>query len=228
MSRVAIIQSNYLPWKGYFHIIQSVDYFVFLDSVQYTRRDWRNRNLIKTPKGTVWLTVPVHAQSHTPINKAVIADYRWQKNHPKTLRQFYSKCACFEEYFPILEKIYSRHWTNISELNQTLIREISQILGIKTLFYDDRKFLTSLDKSSRLLNIVEALGADIYITGPSARDYLQEDIYREAGINVEFFKYPQYPEYDQVWENYFSRVSILDLIFHKGNKSTNYIWGKQI
>lgn len=225
MSRVGIIQSNYLPWKGYFHIIQSVDHFVFLDSVKYTRRDWRNRNLIKTPEGVVWLTIPVHASGNTPINQAVIADFRWQKNHLKTLKQFYGKCPYFEEYFPLLEELYSRRWKYLSDLNQTLIREISQLLGIKTRFYDDRQFSTSDNKSRRLRDIVEALGADIYITGPSAKAYLQEDIYRQAGINVEYFKYPTYPEYEQVWGKFLSQVSILDLLFHQGDKSGNNIWG---
>jgi WbqC-like protein family len=228
MSRVAIIQSNYLPWKGYFHLIQSADYFVFLDSVKYTRRDWRNRNLIKTPEGAVWLSVPVHAHRNTPINKTVIADYRWQKNHPKTLKQFYGKCPYFEEYYPLLEKLYSRQWTYLSDLNQTFIREISQMLGIKTQFYDDRQFSTSQDKSQRLLDIVETLGVDTYITGPSAKAYLQEELYRQAEVKIEFFQYPQYPEYDQVWGGFFPQVSILDLLFHQGEKSGDYIWGDKL
>jgi hypothetical protein len=225
MSSVAIIQSNYLPWIGYFHIIRSADYFVFLDSVNYTRRDWRNRNLVKTPTGPIWLSVPVHATRYTPINKAVIADHRWKNNHPKTLKQFYSKCPCFEEYFPLIEKIYSNQWTYLSDLNQSLIKEISKLLGIKTLFYDDREFSTSTEKSHRLLNIVKTLGADTYITGPSAKAYLQEKIYRQAGIKVEFFRYPRYPGYDQVWGKFLPRLSALDLLFHHGNKSGNFIWG---
>ncbi len=227
MSRVAIIQSSYLPWKGYFHIIQSVDHFVFLDSVKYTRRDWRNRNLIKTPAGAIWLSVPVHAQRHTPINKATIADNRWQKNHPKTLKQYYGKCRYFEEYYSLLAKIYSRNWTLLSDLNQTFIREISQMLGIKTMFHDDRQFSTSQEKSRRLLDIVEALGADTYVTGPSAKAYLQEEIYQQAGIKVEFFQYPQYPEYNQVWGQFSPRISIVDLLFQQGDASGKYIWGNE-
>ena len=226
MSSVAIIQSNYLPWKGYFHIIQSVDHFVFLDSVKYTRRDWRNRNKIKTSEGMIWLTVPVHAKRLTSINKAVIADYQWQINHPKTLKQYYSKCPYFKKYFPLLEKLYSRNWIHLSDLNQVFIREISQLLGIKTKFYDDREFSTSPEKNQRLLDIVQKLGADTYITGPSAQVYLKEKIYLQAGIKVRYFQYPKYPEYDQVWGKYHSQVSVLDLIFHKGEKSVNYIWGE--
>ncbi|MCF7920340.1 MAG: WbqC family protein [Candidatus Cloacimonetes bacterium] len=227
MSKVAIIQSNYLPWKGYFHIIQSVDHFVFLDSVKYTRRDWRNRNRIKTPTGCVWLTVPVHAHNKIPINAALIADDRWQRNHPKTLQQFYGKCPYFQKYFPLLEELYNRKWTKLSELNQTFIREISRLLGLTTHFYEDRQFITSLEKSRRLLDIVKALDADTYVTGPSASAYLQEDIYEQAGIKVEYFQYPEYPSYEQQWGNYISDVSILDLLFHQGTDSGKYIWGER-
>jgi len=228
MSKVAIIQSNYIPWKGYFHIIKSVDHFVFLDSVNYTHRDWRNRNRIKTPQGTIWLTVPVHAHHHKPINQAVLADKRWQRNHPLTLRQYYGKCPYFDKYYPLLEKLYQRDWEKLSDLNQIFTKEIAQMLDIKTQFHQDREFITSLDKSRRLLDIVTKLGADTYVTGPSASAYLNEDIYQKAGVKVEYFQYPQYPAYEQFWGDFVSDVSVLDLLFHQGHESGKFIWGVEL
>ncbi|MBN1326996.1 MAG: WbqC family protein, partial [Candidatus Cloacimonetes bacterium] len=137
MSKVAIIQSNYIPWKGYFHIIRQVDHFVFLDNVQYTQRDWRNRNLIKTPSGIIWLTVPNNGTQTMLIEDVLIDNSSlWYKDHLKTLICSYKRCRHFDFFFNFLENIYLGHnWKKQSELNQFLIREISQIMNINTEFH---------------------------------------------------------------------------------------------
>ena len=141
MKKVAILQSNYIPWKGYFHIIQKADHFVFLDTAQYTTRDWRNRNRIKTPEGLKWLTVPTHGTQSMKINKVKIDNSTdWRKKHLKAFEKNYKKCRYFEQYFPIFQNILMRKsWKNLSDLNQLLIKEITKMLCIKTTFSDSKE-----------------------------------------------------------------------------------------
>ena len=229
MKKVAIIQSNYIPWKGYFHIIQDVDDFVFLDSVQYTSRDWRNRNRIKTPSGPKWLTVPVNAGRGTSIREAHIDGTGWQIKHYKTLRHNYHDCKYFDKYHDWIEDVYlKRSWQYLSQLNQYLIVAISGFLGIDTQFHDDSEYPESGDRNLRLLNIAKALEADVYVSGPAAKEYLDERMFEAEGIRVEFFEYPNYPHYPQLHGDFEHRVSILDLLFGAGDDSSQYIWGDRL
>lgn len=227
MTRVAVLQSNYIPWKGYFDIIHSVDKFIFYDDVQFTKNDWRNRNRIKTSQGVQWLTVPVGQSFDRRIDEVEIPDAHWQAKHWKTISQSYARAPHFEQYRGFCEDVYlSRRWEKLSELNQHLITHISrEFLGIRTEFDSSKNYTLTGQKSERLLALVRQTGALIYVSGPSARDYLDEAEFCAAGIAVEYANYSGYPEYPQVWPPFEHAVSILDLLFHTGPDAPLFIWG---
>lgn len=223
--KVAAIQSNYLPWKGYFDIINSVDLFVFYDDVQYTVKDWRNRNRIKTLHGPKWLTVPCSSSRNQLICEVEISDSHWQKKHWKSLIHNYRKAPYFEEYAPLMEEIYiGRRWKYLSELNQYLIRKISaDILHINTRFEDSRQYRLQGVKEDRVLDLLYRCGATSYVSGPSAKAYIQEERFAKAGIDLIWMDYSGYPEYDQLYPPFEHQVSIIDLIFNEGPRACEYM-----
>lgn len=224
MRRVAVLQSNYIPWKGYFDIINSVDYFIFHDDLQYTKNDWRNRNKIKTHNGVEWLTIPVGDDTNRLICEVDIKDDRWQKKHWRKLVQHYGNCNYFSCYQSFFENAYlERRWTNLSELNQYLICNIAKILGVSTEFGDSRDYNLKGRKLDRLIELLIKTEADHYISGPSARDYIEADKFEQAGISLEYMNY-DYPEYPQQYGAFEGGVSILDLLFNVGPEANRYIW----
>ena len=227
MKKVAIIQSNYIPWKGYFDIIHDVDLFVFLDDVQYTVRDWRNRNKIKTAQGLRWLTVPVGSDRDRLIYEAQIVDPNWARSHWEMLRQNYSKTPHFKTYKDCFEQFYlGREWCNLSDMNQHLIRMISRdILGLKTEFKDSREFNAQGHKLDRLLDLLVKTGAGYYLSGPSAMDYIEPSRLAEVGIELHYKDYAGYPEYPQLFPPFDHGVSVLDLLFNCGPDAPFFIWG---
>lgn len=225
--RVAVLQSNYIPWKGYFDIINDVDLFIFYDDVQYTKNDWRNRNKIKVVNGTSWLTIPVGTDTDRLICEVSISDNRWQKKHWRTLSQAYSKAPFFPTYAPFLEDFYlNRFWNSLSELNQYLILHISRdFLESGTEFVDSRDFLAEGSKQDRLLEILSKAKATRYISGPAAKNYIEEERFASAGIELVWKDYSNYPEYPQFHPPFEHGVTILDLLFHTGPEAPYYIWG---
>ncbi len=159
--RVAVLQSNYIPWKGYFDIANSVDLFIFYDDLQFTKNDWRNRNRIKAANGPEWITIPVGQDLHRLICDVELEDPTWQSKHWRTLQQNYGRCAHFSRYKAYLEELYlGRRWANLSELNQSLIRHIAyEFLGSRTEFADSRKWTLQGQKLDRLLDLVVQSGA---------------------------------------------------------------------
>ena len=227
MKKVAILQSNYIPWKGYFHIIQKVDYFVFLDTAQYTIRDWRSRNLIKTPQGLKWLSVPNNGTQKMKINEVEINNKtKWFEKHFRTLEMSYHKTKYFQNFSTFLEKVYLKtKWQKLSELNQFLIKEISNLLGLQTIFCNSDEFELVAGKNDKIISIMKQLQADYYLTGPSAKSYLDISKFEKNDIKVEFMNYPDYPEYSQLWGKFEHNVSIFDLLFCVGQDAPEYIWG---
>jgi hypothetical protein len=217
--KVAILQSNYIPWKGYFDIINMVDVFVIYDDVQYTKRDWRNRNIIKTANGLSWLTVPVEVKGRysQKINEVIVSDNRWIEKHLKSLKINYSKSAYFKLYNTIIENIYyNSPKKNLAEINFHFLKSIMNILGIQT----EIKFSTELEvtgeKTERLVKICKKLDADVYLSGPVAKNYMQIDEFTKENIKVEWMDYSSYPEYNQLFPPFEHKVTILDLIFNEG------------
>lgn len=225
--RVAILQSNYLPWKGYFDIIHNVDLFIFYDDVQYTARDWRNRNKIKTTRGTEWITAPTDGSREKRICDVQLVDPKWQGNHWKSLQQSYGKAPFFETFRPILEEVYlDQSWTHLSDLNQQLITRISrEMLGITTEFVDSRAYAATGTKQERILDLLKKCGATSYLSGPAARNYIDETRFAASGIELSWQNYGGYPEYHQFHPPFEHGVTVLDLLFHTGRNASWYIWG---
>lgn len=223
--RVAVIQSCYLPWKGYFDIIHDVDLFIFYDDVKYTKNDWRNRNIVKMNGVPVWLSIPIRKDAvRQRICEVQIPSAGWQLKHWRTLKQCYGKCPYFSQYAPYLEEFYCAHtWTNLGEVNQLLIRQISAWLGINVVFEDSRSFPLTGAKQERLLNLLEQVRATSYVSGPAARTYIEPADFARRNIDLQFKAY-NYPEYPQDKEPFFHNVSIVDLLFRFGANGTRYIW----
>jgi len=226
MKRVAIVQSNYVPWKGYFDLISSVDEFILLDEVQYTRRDWRNRNKIKTPQGTKWLTIPVQSKGryHQRIDETLVSEPGWAADHARTIRHAYAGAPAFDAYWPRLERVYEGiESERLSDVNRAFIAEICDALEIETKLSWSTDYEARGTKTDRLLSLCEQSGAATYVSGPAARDYFDHDAFSRAGIEVEWFEYPDYPEYEQIHPPFEHRVSVLDLILNTGERAPDYM-----
>jgi hypothetical protein len=227
--RVAILQSNYIPWKGYFDIIGSVDLFVFHDDLQYTKGDWRNRNKIKTPKGAEWITVPCGTSEHRLICEVELENHDWQRKHWNLIRINYDKTPFFKSYTPFFEEIYlGRTWKNLSDMNQYVIKEIStELLGIKTQFVDSRVYGLKMTKGERVIELLRKVGANTYLSGPAAKSYLAESAFIAEGIGLEWMNYAGYPEYPQLHPPFDHAVSIVDLIFNTGPDAPSFMFFKK-
>ena len=226
MKKVAILQSNYIPWKGYFDIINSVDEFIIYDDMQYTKRDWRNRNKIQTPNGLQWLTIPVMVKGNyfQKIYDTKISDKNWKNKHWNFLKLNYSKARFFKEYDDFFEDMYlSNKDEYLSEINYKFIVAINEILGISTKVRWSSDFDLINGKSEKLLGICKDCNANVYFTGPASKDYLDENIFEQNNIKIEWMNYSNYPEYEQVFKPFKHEVTILDLIFNEGKCATEYM-----
>ncbi len=224
MRKVAILQSNYIPWKGYFDLIAHVDEFIIFDEVQYTKNDWRNRNLIKTPSGPSWLTIPVSQGLDQTINQVVATDNRWRIKHWKTLEANFRRAACFGAVFEILRPIYlERDEKRLSEINRSFIDVICDFLNIKTAITSAGDYHLEIGKTERLVSLCVQAGATCYVSGPAAKSYLDVSQFQEKQIEVEWFDYAGYPEYPQLWGEFSHTVSILDLMFNCGTESAKFM-----
>lgn len=225
--RVAVLQSNYLPWKGYFDIINDVDLFVFYDDVQFTKNDWRNRNKIKSLNGPEWFSIPVGQASDRLVCEVEIPASTWQIKHWKTLQQNYGRCAHFTRFKGYFEHVYlDCRWSSLSTLNQALIRHVAQeFLGIKSEFHDSSQYAVNGRKLDRLLALVQMTGATQYVSGPAAKDYIDLERFDALGVEVEWKDYSGYPEYPQRFPPFAHGVSIVDLLFNVGPDAPWFIWG---
>ena len=226
MKKVAILQSNYIPWKGYFDMIAAVDEFIVYDDMQYTRRDWRNRNKIKTPQGTTWLTVPVRVkgQYFQKIRHTEIDGTAWQRQHWRSLTQHYARAPHFAEIAAWLEPLYmEEEYTHITALNCALLTAVCRYLGIATKISMSWDYELMEGKTERLADLCRQAGGTEYISGPAAKDYIVEDVFRDMGIGLTWFDYEGYPEYPQLWGEFTHFVSVLDLLFNCGKNSPRYM-----
>jgi hypothetical protein len=226
--KIVILQSNYIPWKGYFELIHEADTFCFYDEVQYTKNDWRNRNKLIGPNGLFWLTVPVEKNAvKNRISNATIIPNDWQVKHFRTIEQTYSKSINKNEVLDLLSPIYNDHqWSKISELNQELIITISKYIGIKTNFENSKNFELKTDRVERLISLIKQLGGTEYISGPSAIDYISEKkaLFSENNIEITYKDYGPYTPYENKRRKFENYVSILDLIMNvKQEDCLNYI-----
>ena len=229
---VVVLQPSYVPWRGFFHLIQRADVFVFYDDVQYDKHGWRNRNRIKTPAGTQWLTIPVLAKGNVdkglPINEARVSRAEnWPRKHLASIRQSYSKAPFFEAYRPLLESFYSDTPELLADFTIDTTKKLAEALGLtKTRFLRSSDLHIEGSKNERLLGLLQKVGATHYISGPSAKDYIDAAAFEAAKITLEYQVY-DYPEYEQLYPPYDPQVSVLDLLFMKGPAAGEWIWGAE-
>lgn len=225
MKKLAILQSNYIPWKGYFDLINMVDEFVLFDTAQYTKNDWRNRNKISTSQGLSWLTIPARQESlEQRIKDTKITDKKWAVKHWRTISQNYSKAKYFKDYAPFFESFYLNcEETHLSQINYFFIKIINEILGIKTRITWSSDYELVDGQTEKLLGICQQAGADVYLSGPAAKDYFDEELAQSMGIKVEWMDYSGYPEYQQLHQPFEHGVTILDLIFNEGQNATKFM-----
>lgn len=226
MKKVAILQSNYIPWKGYFDLIAAVDEFILYDEMQYTRRDWRNRNQIKTPQGLQWLTIPVMVKGkyHQKIVETEIQASDWASDHWKSIVQNYRKAPCFNDVAGWLEPIYrDESFSHLSVLNQRMIEAVCVYLGIGTKISRSSDYTIVEGKTERLADLCRQAAATEYISGPSAKDYIVPQVFADLGVELTWFDYDGYPEYPQLWGPFVHGVTILDLLFNCGKESSRYM-----
>lgn len=227
--KVAILQSNYIPWKGYFDIIASVDEFIFYDEMQYTKNDWRNRNKIITPNGLQWLSIPVITKGHISqeirIMDAKVVDKKWAKSHWNTIKQFYRRAPYFKEYADIFEKLYNEceQEEYLCKINYKFIYAINEILGIKTKISFSQDYGLIEGKTERLVDLVQKAGGTEYLSGPAAKDYIKAEFFEKANIKLSWMDYSEYPEYPQLCIPFEHGVSVLDLIFNCGPESRKFM-----
>jgi hypothetical protein len=224
--RIAIIQSCYVPWRGFFDLIARCDEYVIFDSVQYAKRHWHNRNRIKTAAGPEWLTIPVLSKGRyeQPIDEVEI-EKPWTDKHWRALELAYRRAPFFEALAPTVRGWYLRadKEKRLTEVNDLFLREIARFLGLGTRIVRDTDYPGQGAKTERLLEIARAAGADYYLSGPSARAYLDEAQFAAAGIEVEWMSYEGYPGYPQLHGGFEAAVSVLDLIFNVGPDAPRYI-----
>lgn len=225
--KVAISQSNYIPWKGYFDNIAQVDEFILYDDMQYTKRDWRNRNKIKTPQGLKWLTIPVEVKGkfHQKINETKISEKDWNLKHFNILKQNYSKAKCYKEVISFVENLYlTAIQETISQVNYHFLFHICGFLEIKTKlsFSGDYKLLEE-GKTERLVNLCTQLNAEHYFTGAAAKNYMDVSLFNDKKITVNYYDYSGYKEYEQLYGKFEHGVSILDLIFNEGLNAKKHL-----
>lgn len=226
--KVAILQSNYIPWKGYFDLINKADIFVIYDTVQYTKNDWRNRNQILSKNGAQWLTIPVRVSSlNQLIMDTKVADASWATKHQRAIKQNYSKSPFFKYYGEsLLERIEAlRDEAYLSKINVSLIHWFMNALEIETKIVHATEFELSDDRNSRLIEICAAMGASHYISGPAAKSYLDEANFEQNGIQVDWMTYGPYAQYEQPCDSFVNSISAVDTLFRAGN-GPEYFFGK--
>jgi len=224
--KIAIIQSNYIPWKGYFDIINTVDEFILYDDVQYTRQDWRNRNKIKTPQGLTWLSIPVRIKGRPlqAIKDAMITGKNWKKDHWSSIKQNYAKAKYFRQFKAIFEELYlANEDRRLSSVNYHFLTAICSLLHIKTRISWSMDYELVDGKNERLIDLCRKVGAAEYVSGPAAKGYIDVDLFKQEKIKLSWMDYSGYPEYKQLNPPFEHEVTIIDLIFNEGPEATKYM-----
>ena len=221
MTIVCIHQPDFAPWLGFFDRLAKCDTYVVLDTVQFLRRGWHHRDLIKTPQGAQWITVPVHKKGryHQAIRDVEI-DYSsdWRDQHLKTLLANYKRAPHFSVIFPLIEDIYKKKYPLLIDLNMSIIHLVMDLFDIQTKIVLASDLNAAGAKTDFLVNAVSALGGTGYLTGEGSRDYLQEDAFESIGIQVNWQQF-EHPMYQQLFDSFISRLSVFDYLFNCGTKS---------
>lgn len=220
MTTVVILQPGYLPWLGFFDQVIRSEVFVYYDDVQFDKHGWRNRNRIKSPNGAHWLTVPVlNKGKFGQTNLEVEIDNRqpWANKHIATTRQFYARAPHLKMYLPELEELLCSGWDNLVDLDLAVVNLICEWLHVKRKMVRSSELGISGTKSERLLKICQNFGATNYLSGDSAKDYLDVDLFAENGVSVEWQQF-NHPVYPQLHGEFIPYLSVLDMLLNVGEK----------
>ena len=226
MKRVAILQSSYIPWKGYFDLMRQVDEFILYDDAQFTKRDWRNRNQIKTKDGLLWLTIPVHVKGlfTQAIKDVLISEPGWGDKHFKTIAAAYARAPHFRAYRDMVEELYrGAPSLRLSDVNRRFIEAFAQVLGVRTKLSWSMDYALPEGRVERLVALCQQAGATAYLSGPAARDYIDPTLFADAGIDLSYIEYSGYAEYPQLYPPFTHHVSVIDLIFNVGPDARQYL-----
>jgi hypothetical protein len=224
--KISILQPSFIPWIGYFKIIKKSDIIVFLDDVQFNKRSWQQKNNIKTATGPLNLTIPVFSKNkfNQKINEVLI-DYKndFIKKHLVTIAQNYSKAEYFKLYFNNIEKIYNQKPKYLFDLNsQFIFFFIEKIFNVKKKYYFSSDLNFKSKKSQLILDICKKFNSDIYISAEGAKDYLDEDSFKNEKIKIEYNRYNNC-NYRQLYGSFISNLSIIDLLMNEGPNSLDFI-----
>jgi len=223
MKLITIHQPNYLPWPGFFHKWMISDAFIILDTVQYHKNEWQNRNRIKTPQGTQWLTVPVTYRFPQSIQQVGIATTPWARKQLAAIEQNYAKAPYLANYLPALRDVLNQPWQSLSALNVEMIRVLGAMVGCEApLLLASEMAGVSDDPTQRLIDLCQSLGGTAYLSGSEGRNYLQQSVFQDAGLKL-YFQSVQAPCYPQLHGEFISHLSLLDLLFHCGDASKDII-----
>lgn len=220
-----MIQSCYVPWRGYFDFIRSVDLFVLYDDVQYSSGSWRNRNRLKMRDGLHWMTVPVRARFGQCIDEVEVGSttgHAWQQRHRQQIEEALHSASYFADASRLWQAAVASNYRRLSDLNLDLIRQIAAYLGIDTRIVRSSDFRPLGAATERLIDLLTKVGARTYVSGPAAKGYLEESRFRDAGIRLEYKTY-DYRPYPQLWGPFEGAVTVLDLIANCGPKARDYI-----
>lgn len=225
--KIAIAQPTYLPWCGYFDLIDQVDTFVFLDSVQFEKQSWQHRNRIKTPAGLQWLTVPVQFRGHfgQKICEVEIRDVEFAKKHLRAIELNYRRAPFFEDYFPELARLLScEAGERLVDLNLHVIGWVCSALQIKTQLIRSSKMTASGKRTELLANICGELSATKYVSPVGSAEYLldEREMMTGRGIEISFHHY-EHPEYAQLFPPFVSHASVIDLLFNEGPRAGDIV-----
>lgn len=224
MKKIAISQSNYVPWRGYFDLISQADEFIIYDDMQFTKNDWRNRNQIKTPQGVIWLSIPAGDSINRKIREVQITNSTWQFKHLKTLEFNYKRAPYYQEIMGLIAPLYlDIKYETLSEANESFIRAICNYLDIATKITHSWDYGLSEGKTERLIDLCNQACASKYISGPSAKNYLNKNLFTDSNIELVWMNYGCYQPYPQLWGSFDGNLSILDALFNCGKSTMQYL-----
>jgi len=228
-TKVVILQPMYLPWPGFFDQIRLCDVFVYFDDVQLPQgRYFTNRVQIKTPQGQKWLTVPLVRSSRGLIKDVQIVETSdWREDHFKTFSHHLSKAPFYEHAVTLLEQIYSYETDLLSSFNINAIETIALYLGFNRRFLRSSDLAVAESSSLKLLNIIKKVKGQTYITGHGAKNYFDHELFEQSQIEVRYIDYNILP-YPQFYGDFIPYVSIIDLIAHTGQESSNYLKSQSV
>lgn len=225
---IAILQSSYIPWKGYFDLMAAADEFIIFDEVQYTKRDWRNRNRIVDNGIVSWLTIPVHTagQWPAPIDTIEIADPQWAARHWARVKSSYRRSKYFDWLGPYVESLYRRAegMSRLTDINELFLRHLAALIELPTQLTRSNEVPRCAEAATeRLIEICQAKNASVYVTGPAARAYLDPSLFSRADIELRHANYSGYPEYDQGTKVFDHHTSLLDALFNCGPSAREHL-----